>query len=104
GIMRHGENALQGIHRVKEKFREIEPGLPAGVKVVPVYDRSELIVRSIDNLKSTLIEIMVTVSLVILVFLWHPPSAVIPLITIPIAVLISLIGMRLLGIRYNYRY
>ncbi len=100
-IMRHGENALQVIDRVKAKLREIEPGLPAGVKVVPVYDRSELIVRSIDNLKSTLIEIMVTVALVILVFLWHPPSAVIPLITIPIAVLISFIGLRMLGISAN---
>jgi len=100
-IMRHGENALQVIDRVKAKLREIEPGLPAGVKVVPVYDRSELIVRSIDNLKSTLIEIMVTVALVILVFLWHPPSAAIPLITIPIAVLISFIGLRMLGISAN---
>jgi Cu(I)/Ag(I) efflux system membrane protein CusA/SilA len=99
--MRHGENALQVIERVKAKLKEIEPGLPAGVRVVPVYDRSDLIQRSIENLKSTLIEIMLTVALVILVFLWHPPSAVIPLITIPIAVLISFIGLRMMGISAN---
>ena len=100
-IMRHGENALQVIERVKAKLREIEPGLPAGVKVVPIYDRSDLITRAIENLKSTLIEIMVTVALVILIFLWHPPSAVIPLVTIPIAVLVSFIALRLMGVTAN---
>ena len=61
-VMRHGQNALDVIDRVKAKLREIEPGLPAGVKVVPVYDRSELIRRSIDNLNSTVIEVLITVS------------------------------------------
>jgi Cu(I)/Ag(I) efflux system membrane protein CusA/SilA len=100
-IMRQGENALDVVERVKAKVREIEPGLPAGMKVLPIYDRSELISRSIDTLKSTLIEIMVTVALVILLFLWHFPSALIPVITIPIAVLISFSAFRLMGVTAN---
>jgi len=82
-VMRQGQNALEVIDRVKSKLREIAPGLPSGVKIDPIYDRSELIHRAIDNLKSTLVEIMVTVSLVILLFLWHIPSSIIPMITIP---------------------
>lgn len=100
-VMRQGENALAVIERVKAKLREIAPGLPAGVKVVPVYDRSELILRSIDNLKHTLIEELVIVSLVILIFLWHFPSAIIPVLTIPVAILIAFIPMRLLGVSAN---
>jgi len=100
-VMRQGQNALDVIDRVKAKIREIEPGLPQGVKIVPVYDRSELIRRSIGTLKSTLIEVVATVVLVILLFLWHFPSAVIPIITIPIAVLISFIPFRMLGITAN---
>ena len=100
-VMRQGENALSVIERVKAKLEEIQPGLPAGVKVLSVYDRSELILRSIDNLKHTLIEELVIVSIVILIFLWHFPSAVIPAITIPIAILISFIPMRLMGVTSN---
>ena len=100
-VMRQGQNALDVINRVKAKIKEIEPGLPSGVKIVPVYDRSDLILRAIDNLKSTLIEVMVTVALVILLFLWHIPSALIPLITIPVAVLISFIPFRMMGITAN---
>ena len=100
-IMRQGENALAVIDRVKAKLKELQPGLPAGVKVVPVYDRSELILRSIDNLKQTLIEELIIVSLVILIFLWHVPSAVIPALTIPIAIAISFIPMRLMGVTAN---
>ena len=100
-VMRQGENAMDVIRRVKTKLKEIEPGLPAGVKVVPIYDRSELIQRSIDTLKSTLIEIVVTVALVILLFLWHIPSAIIPIVTIPFAVLISFIPFRLMGLTAN---
>ena len=66
------------IDRVKAKLKEIEPGLPPGVKVVTAYDRSELILASIDNLKHTLLEELAVVALVILIFLWHIPSAVIP--------------------------
>jgi Cu(I)/Ag(I) efflux system membrane protein CusA/SilA len=100
-VMRQGENAMAVIRRVKAKLREIEPGLPPGVKVVPIYDRSQLIQRSIDNLKSTLLEIVVTVALVILLFLWHIPSAIIPIITIPVAVLISFIPFRMMGLTAN---
>ncbi|MCE5244872.1 MAG: efflux RND transporter permease subunit [Desulfobacteraceae bacterium] len=92
-IMRYGENALKVIHRVKEKLAEIQPGLPAGVKLVTTYDRADLIERSIETLKGTLIEELLIVSLIILIFLWHIPSAVIPILTIPIAVVISFIPM-----------
>ncbi len=100
-VMRQGENALAVIDRVKEKIREMQPGLPPGVKLVPVYDRSDLILRSIDNLKHTLIEELIIVSLVILVFLWHIPSAIIPALTIPIAIVISFIPMRMMGVTAN---
>ncbi len=100
-VMRQGQNALDVINRVKAKIKEIEPGLPEGVKIIPVYDRSDLIHKAIDNLKSTLIEVMVTVALVVLLFLWHIPSALIPLITIPVAILLSFIPFRLLGISAN---
>ncbi|MBI3313695.1 MAG: efflux RND transporter permease subunit [Candidatus Omnitrophica bacterium] len=92
-IMRSGENALNVIKRVKGKLKELEASLPAGVKIVTLYDRSELIVRAIDTLKHQLIEEMIIVSLVILLFLWHFPSAIIPIVTIPIAVLLSFIPM-----------
>ena len=100
-IMRNGENALDVIGRVKDKIRDIQGGLPRGVEVVPIYDRSDLIEKSIDNLESTLTEIMITVAIVILLFLWHVPSALIPIVTIPIAVLISFIPFRALGITAN---
>ncbi|MBI3951010.1 MAG: efflux RND transporter permease subunit, partial [Acidobacteria bacterium] len=92
-IMRFGENALKVIERVKTKLAEIEPSLPPGVKIVTTYDRSDLIERSIENLKGTLIEELIIVSLVILIFLWHIPSAIIPIITIPITIIISFIPM-----------
>ncbi len=100
-IMRHGQNALDVIRRVKAKLREIEPGLPPGVKVVPVYDRADLIQRAIANVKSTLLEVILTVVIVVFIFLRHPPSALIPAITIPIAVLLSFIPFRLMGITAN---
>ena len=90
-VMREGQNALDVIERVKAKIKAIEPGLPSGVQIVPIYDRSDLIQRAISNMKSTLVEVLITVSLVILIFLWHFPSAIIPVITIPVAVLISFI-------------
>ena len=100
-VMRQGENALDVIGRVKAKIEEIAPGLPPGVTIVPVYDRSGLITRAIDNLKGTLFEIVLTVVLVILLFLWHLPSALIPVVTIPLAVLIAFIPFRPLGITTN---
>ncbi len=92
-VMRYGENALNVINRVKEKMEEIKPSLPPGVEIVTTYDRSELIKRSIDTLKHQLIEEMIIVSFVILLFLWHFPSAIIPIVTIPIAVLLSFIPL-----------
>jgi len=100
-VMRQGENALAVIERVKEKLKEIEPGLPPGVHIATAYDRSDLIRRSIDNLQHTLLEELAIVAIVILIFLWHFPSAVIPILTIPIAVLISFIPMRQMGLSSN---
>jgi copper/silver efflux system protein len=100
-IMRQGQNALEVIDRVKAKIKEIEPGLPPGVKVVPVYDRSELIKAAMATTRTTLIEVLVTVALVILIFLWHLPSALIPIITIPVAVLVAFIPFRFIGVTAN---
>ncbi|MEZ5398777.1 MAG: CusA/CzcA family heavy metal efflux RND transporter [Bryobacteraceae bacterium] len=100
-VMRQGENALDVIERVKQKLKDIEPGLPEGVKVLTAYDRSELIHRSIENLQDTLIEEITIVSIVILIFLWHIPSAIIPVFTIPIAIIISFIPMRMIGVSSN---
>jgi copper/silver efflux system protein len=100
-IMRFGENALNVINRVKEKIKEIEPSLPEGVTIEVVYDRSELITGAIDTLKHQLIEEMIIVSLVILLFLWHFPSAVIPIITIPISVLLAFIPLKGMNLTSN---
>jgi Cu(I)/Ag(I) efflux system membrane protein CusA/SilA len=100
-VMRHGENARAVIERVRERLKEVEPSLPKGVRVVTTYDRSELIDRSIDNLKHELALEMLVVSLVILVFLWHIPSAIVPIVTIPVSVLLAFIPMALMGISSN---
>ena len=100
-IMRSGENALSVIDRVKTKLDQIQPSLPSGVKIVSTYDRSELILRSIDTLKHTLFEEIAIVSLVILIFLWHIPSALIPILTIPITVLIAFVPMKAMGVTSN---
>lgn len=100
-IMRTGENALEVIDRVKAKLKEIEQALPAGVKIVPIYDRSDLIHRTISSVQLTILEVVVTVVLIILIFLRHLPSAIIPLVTIPIAVFLSFIPLRLMGISAN---
>jgi Cu(I)/Ag(I) efflux system membrane protein CusA/SilA len=92
-IMRFGENAEKVIQRVKAKLADLKPTLPPGLEVVTTYDRSDLIERSIENLRHTLTEELIIVSLVILVFLWHIPSAIIPIITIPITVLLAFIPM-----------
>jgi Cu(I)/Ag(I) efflux system membrane protein CusA/SilA len=100
-VMRHGENADKVIGRVKERLKELQPSLPKGVKVVTTYDRSELIEGSINNLKEELILEMIIVSFVILIFLWHIPSAIIPIITIPVSVVLSFIPMHLMGMNSN---
>jgi copper/silver efflux system protein len=98
-VMRQGENALDVIDGVKAKLREAS--LPPGVEVVPVYDRSSLIHRAIDTLRHTLTEELLIVSAVIVAFLWHIPSALIPIFTIPIAVLLAFIPMRAMGLTAN---
>jgi Cu(I)/Ag(I) efflux system membrane protein CusA/SilA len=100
-IMRYGENALKVIERVRAKIDEMKPSLPPGVEVVTAYDRAELIERAIETLKGTLIEELTIVSLVILIFLWHIPSALIPITTIPIAVILSFVPMRAMGVTAN---
>jgi Cu(I)/Ag(I) efflux system membrane protein CusA/SilA len=100
-VMRHGENALNVIHRVKERVEQVRSSLPEGVELVETYDRSELIEASIDNLRHELIVEMIVVSLVILVFLWHIPSAVVPIVTIPVSVVLAFIPMYLMGVTSN---
>jgi Cu(I)/Ag(I) efflux system membrane protein CusA/SilA len=100
-VMRDGENALEVINRLKAKIKEIEPGFPAGVKLIPIYDRSELIHNTISTAKETIIQVVITVVLIILVFLWHFPTAAIPIATMPVAVLVSFIPFRILGISAN---
>jgi len=100
-VMRHGENALNVIERVKQKLHELEPSLPAGVEIVTTYDRADLIQRAIDTLKHELTLEMIIVSLVILIFLWHIPSAIVPIVTIPVAVLLSFIPLYYLGVTVN---
>jgi copper/silver efflux system protein len=100
-VMRQGQNALDVIDRVKAKIRQVEPGLPQGIKVVPIYDRSDLIRRAVGNVSETLVEVVLTVVFIVLLFLLHIPSALIPIITIPVAVLVSFIPFRALGITAN---
>jgi Cu(I)/Ag(I) efflux system membrane protein CusA/SilA len=100
-VMRQGRNALDVIDRIKAKLAEIRPSLPEGVEVVAAYDRSDLILRSIATLKVAIVEVILTISAMILLFLWHPPSAVIPIVTIPIAVVASFLPFGALGLTAN---
>ncbi len=100
-VMRHGENALNVIKRVKAKLEELKPSMPEGVEAVITYDRSDLIQKAIDNLREELLVEMLIVSLVILLFLWHIPSAIVPIITIPVSVILCFIPMYMLGLSSN---
>jgi copper/silver efflux system protein len=100
-VVRYGQNVRDVLERVKNKLNEVKSSLPPGVEVVTTYDRSDLIDRSIDTLRHTLIEELVIVSVVILIFLWHIPSAIIPILTIPIAVILSFIPMHATGLTAN---
>ena len=100
-VMRHGENARNVIRRVRAKLDEMRPSLPAGVEVVSTYDRSILIDRAIETLIHELKIEMVIVSLVILLFLWHVPSAIVPILTIPISVLLAFIPLYFFGVTVN---
>jgi Cu(I)/Ag(I) efflux system membrane protein CusA/SilA len=97
-IMRFGENALQTIRNVKAKLAEIAPGLPPGVAVLPVYDRSDLIERAITTLRETLVEESIIVALVCVVFLLHARSALVAIITLPLGVLLAFVAMRAVGV------
>jgi Cu(I)/Ag(I) efflux system membrane protein CusA/SilA len=100
-VMRYGENALNVIERVKTKLKEIEPSLPRGVKIVTTYDRSDLILRSIATLKEKLIEECLIVSAVSLIFLFHVRSALVAILTLPIAIILSFIAMYYLRLTSN---
>jgi Cu(I)/Ag(I) efflux system membrane protein CusA/SilA len=100
-VMRYGENALTVIDGIKKKLKEIEPSLPPGVKIVPTYDRSELIRNSIATLREKLIEESIVVALVCLVFLWHVRSAFVAIVTLPIAIILSFLPMYRLGLTSN---
>jgi copper/silver efflux system protein len=100
-VMREGENALNVINRIKAKLDEVKPSLPKGVEVVTTYDRSELIDHAIETVKGKLVEEIIVVSIIILIFLWHVPSAIIPIITIPVSVALAFIPMHLMGLNAN---
>jgi Cu(I)/Ag(I) efflux system membrane protein CusA/SilA len=100
-VARYGQNALEVIGNIKEKIRELAAGLPAGVTIETVYDRSELIERAIATLKTTLAEEALIVALVCIVFLLHVRSALVAILMLPVGVLIAFIAMRALGMNSN---
>jgi Cu(I)/Ag(I) efflux system membrane protein CusA/SilA len=100
-VMRFGENAPKVIERLKTRLKELEPAMPAGVKVVATYDRSDLIRQSIATANENLLEELLVVSVLIMGFLLHLRSALIPILTLPLAVLISFIPMYVMGIGMN---
>ncbi|RJQ44820.1 MAG: efflux RND transporter permease subunit [Nitrospiraceae bacterium] len=101
-VVRFGENVLDVIERVKKKIElDVQPSLPKGVKIVTTYDRTELIHRSIDTLKDEIIKLSVAVSAVCIVFLFHLPSALVVILTLPVAIIISFICMYYLGVTSN---
>jgi Cu(I)/Ag(I) efflux system membrane protein CusA/SilA len=100
-MARYGENALEVIRNIKAKIAEIAPGLPDGVRIQAVYDRSDLIHRAIETLKGTLLEESIIVALVCIVFLMHVRSALVAIVMLPIGVLIAFIAMRALGLTSN---
>ena len=100
-VARYGQNALDVIHNLKTRITEIASGLPEGVSLQTVYDRSDLIHRAIKNLRRTLIEESVIVALVCIVFLLHARSALVAIIMLPIGVLVAIIAMQLMGYNSN---
>lgn len=100
-VMRQGEDVPVVIKRVKEKLAAIQKTLPEGVKITSVYDRSDLIERAIKTLRGTLTEELIIVSLIILLFLWHIPSSLVPIFTIPVSVLLAFIPLYYFGFSSN---
>jgi len=100
-VMRYGENALNVIDGIKKKMELVKSSLPPGVRIVPTYDRSDLIKRAIDTLREKLIEESIVVALVCLVFLWHVRSALVAIITLPIAIILSFVPMFYMNLTSN---
>ncbi len=100
-IMRYGENALKTIENIKHKLEELKAGLPEGVTIKAVYDRSGLIERAVDTLKEKLIEESIVVALITALFLFHFSSALVAIITLPLAILFAFIIMNFQGINAN---
>ena len=100
-VMRYGENALKTIEAVKKKLEEFKPSLPPGVRIVTGYDRSDLIHRAIATLREKLIEESIIVSLICLLFLFHFRSALVAILTLPVAILLAFIPMHALGLSSN---
>jgi len=100
-VMRFGENAQKTIERVKAKLESLKKGLPDGVEIVPVYDRSNLIKSAVDNLSSKLLEELVVVALICIVFLFHVRSSLVAIITLPLGILTAFIIMYWQGINAN---
>lgn len=100
-VLRSGKNARETIAAVKDKLAELKKSLPAGVEIVPTYDRSQLIDRAIGNLREKLIEEFIVVALVCVLFLGHARSALVAILTLPLGVLFALIVMRLQGVNAN---
>src|SRR5258706_2227960 len=100
-VMRSGRNAITTIAAVKTKLESLKAGLPAGVEIVPTYDRSELIERAVSNLKEKLVEEFIVVALVCFAFLFHLRSALVAIVSLPLGVLIAFIVMQRQGINAN---
>lgn len=100
-LQRSGENALKVIENVKEKITELASGLPEGVSIKAVYDRSDLILKAVENLKGTLIEESIIVALVCIIFLLHVRSALVAIVTLPIGVMIAVMIMNAMGMTSN---
>src|SRR5437764_706175 len=100
-VMRYGENALNVIDGIKKKIDEIKSSLPEGVRIVPTYDRSDLIKRAVATLREKLIEESIVVALVCILFLWHIRSSLVAIITLPIAIILSFIPMWWMNLTSN---
>ena len=100
-VMRYGENALATIEAVKQRIEELRPGLPEGVEIVETYDRSELILSAVDNLRTKLIEEFIVVALVCFVFLFHIRSSLVVIVSLPLGVLAAFVVMHAQGINAN---
>ena len=100
-VMRHGQNALNTIKRVKQKIEDLKPGLPEGVEIIETYDRSALIERAVDHLSDKLLQELMVIAVVCVIFLFHIRSSLVAIISLPLGILIAFIIMRLNGINAN---